>query len=146
MLVLDLVIYTLIGIYIDNVFPREIGMRRNCCYVCDWLTPTYWDCFNLCRRGDKKTAVELREEYANNAFKNRKSFRMFTSLKSTDTADTYDTKFETKYIRPKNFEPPDITQLEKEQNLRFLKIQDLRKTYANGFRAVDGINCRMYEG
>ena len=81
MLVLDLVIYTILGIYIDNVFPREVGLRRNWCYPCDWLTPTYWDCFNLCRRGDKKTAVELREEYANNAFKNRKSFRVFQSIK-----------------------------------------------------------------
>lgn len=29
---------------------------------------------------------------------------------------------------------------------RFLKIEDLKKEYANGYRAVDGVNVRMYEG
>jgi ATP-binding cassette subfamily A (ABC1) protein 3 len=147
MLLLDFVIYTLLGIYIDNVWPREVGVRRSPFYVCDMLTPTYWDCFNLCRSGNKKSAVELREEYANNAFKNRKSFRMLQlKNKGEEQPEAFDTKFETKYIRPQNFEPPDFAQLKKEQDLRFLKIQDLKKEYANGFRAVDGVNVRMYEG
>ena len=103
MLLLDLILYTLLGIYIDNIFPREIGMQRNICYVCDWLTPTYWDCCNFFRRGDKKTAVELREEYANNAFKNRKSFRVFNAIKNgtQQQEEKYDTAFETKDL-PKN--------------------------------------------
>ena len=42
---LDLIIYALLGIYIDNIFPRESGIRKEWTYVCDWLTPTYWDCF-----------------------------------------------------------------------------------------------------
>ena len=29
---------------------------------------------------------------------------------------------------------------------QYLKIQDLEKTYPNGFRAVDGINLKMYNG
>ena len=66
--------------------------------------------------------------------------------KGEEQPEAFDTKFETKYIRPQNFEPPDFAQLKKEQDLRFLKIQDLKKEYANGFRAVDGVNVRMYEG
>ena len=62
-LLLDLILYTAVGIYIDNVWPRQSGMRKNWTYVCDYLTPTYWDCLNICRRGDRKTAIELREEY-----------------------------------------------------------------------------------
>ena len=150
MLLLDFVIYTLLGIYIDNVWPREVGVRRSPFYVCDMLTPTYWDCFNLCRSGNKKTAVQLREEYANNAFKNRKSFRMLqVKNKGEEQPEAFDTTFETKYVRrPQNVEPPDFACLKKESEPRqpFLKIQDLKKEYANGFRAVDGINVRMYEG
>lgn len=71
-LLLDFVLYTMVGIYIDNVFPRSVGVSRQWSYVCDYLTPTYWDCFNLCRRGDRKSVIELREEYQNNAFKARK--------------------------------------------------------------------------
>jgi len=85
MLVLDLVLYTLIGIYIDNIFPREIGMQRSWHYVCDWLTPTYWDCFDICRRGSDKSQLEMRQEMADNAFKNRKSFRV--ALKNKDGAE-----------------------------------------------------------
>jgi ABC-type multidrug transport system ATPase subunit len=33
-----------------------------------------------------------------------------------------------------------------EKKRRFLKILDLKKQYSNGYKAVDGINLRMYEG
>ena len=72
MLLLDFVIYSLLGIYIDNVMPRATGTQRSPCYPCIWLTPTYWDCFNLCRRGDRKSAIEMRQEYQENTFKARK--------------------------------------------------------------------------
>jgi hypothetical protein len=49
-LVLDFVVYTIVGIYIDNIFPRKTGMQKPWSYVCDMITPSYWDCFNLCRR------------------------------------------------------------------------------------------------
>lgn len=57
-----------------------------------------------------------------------------------------DDNFETKYIDPENFEPPDMSQKNLERQNRFLKIEDLRKTFGNGLRAVDGVNVRMYEG
>jgi len=49
-------------------------------------------------------------------------------------------------MKKENFEDPDIALLEMEKKHRFLKIEDLKKTYGSVFRAVDGINCRMYEG
>ena len=36
--------------------------------------------------------------------------------------------------------------IEYRQQQPFRSVKDLRKVYDNGFRAVDGINCRMYEG
>ena len=33
-----------------------------------------------------------------------------------------------------------------EKKRRFLKILDLQKQYSNGYKAVNGINIRMYEG
>ena len=52
-LVLDFVVYTIVGIYIDNIFPRKTGMQKPWSYVCDMITPSYWDCFNLCRRNKR---------------------------------------------------------------------------------------------
>ena len=40
--------------------------------------------------------------------------------------------------------PPEIARLELENQL--LMISDLQKEYANGFKAVKGINLKMYNG
>ena len=52
-LIIDLVAYTLVGIYIDNIMPRKTGMQRPWHYVCDLVTPTYWDCYGNCRKKSK---------------------------------------------------------------------------------------------
>lgn len=49
-LLLDLVAYTLLGIYIDNIMPRKTGMQKPWYFICDMVTPSYWDCFNLCKK------------------------------------------------------------------------------------------------
>ncbi len=54
--------------------------------------------------------------------------------------------FETKYIKPQNFEPPGADLSEVEKAKKYLRVQDLVKVFPNGFRAVDGVNVRMYEG
>ena len=146
MLILDFVIYSLLGIYIDNIMPRTTGTQRHWFYPCDWLTPTYWDCFNLCRRGDRKSALEMRQEYQENTFKSRKGAFSAKKLIFDEDETEVDADFETKYISPENFERPDNSTKTLEKQKRFLKIEDLRKTFGNGFRAVDGVNVRMYEG
>ena len=57
-----------------------------------------------------------------------------------------ETDFETKYIKPLNFEPPDVSLTEQEKTRKYLRVQDLVKVFQNGFKAVDGVNVRMYEG
>ena len=67
-------------------------------------------------------------------------------MQQSEQSHIYDREFETKYIAKENFEAPDIADLESERLNKFLKISDLKKVFGNGFRAVDGINLRMYEG
>ena len=140
MLILDFLIYSILGIYIDNIIPRATGTQRHWFYPCDWLTPTYWDCFNLCRRGDRKTVIEMRQEYQENTFKARKG--MFSSKKlflADEEEQEVDNDFETKYIQKENFEPPGVNQVNLEKSQKLLKIHDLRKTFGNGMQAVRGL-------
>jgi len=115
------------------VIPRQTGMQRPFSYMFSYFRASYWDFFELC------------------SFSKRHRGYKFTNLKNTERRraelENHDPQlFETKYIKPENFEAPDATLLQLEKKRRFLKIEDLRKEYANGYRAVDGVNIRMYEG
>lgn len=48
MLLLDFVLYTSIGIYLDNVMPRESGMQKPISFGFSYLRASYWDFFDLC--------------------------------------------------------------------------------------------------
>ena len=52
--------------------------------------------------------------------------------------------FETRYMNPDCYEKltPEIDQ--KEVDCQYLKVANLKKVYQNGFKAVDGINVKMY--
>jgi ATP-binding cassette, subfamily A (ABC1), member 3 len=52
--------------------------------------------------------------------------------------------FDTAYIAPDNFEAPPREILQQEQQGRILKVSNLRKKYDNGFKAVNGMNIKMY--
>ena len=54
--------------------------------------------------------------------------------------------FELKYLDRENYEPvpPEIARMELDN--QYLKISDLTKTYPNNFKAVNGINLKMYNG
>lgn len=108
-------------------------MQRPFSYMFSYFRASYWDFFELC------------------LFRKRHRGYKFTNLKNTERRraelENHDPQlFETKYIKPENFEAPDGTLLQMEKKRRFLKIEDLKKEYANGYRAVDGVNIRMYEG
>jgi ABC-type glutathione transport system ATPase component len=99
----------------------------------NYFKASYWDFFELC------------------SCKKRPPGYKFTNLKNAEKRraelEGHDVNmFETKYIKPENFEAPDIALLELEKKRRFLKLEDLKKEYSTGFKAVDGINVRMYEG
>jgi hypothetical protein len=48
LLLLDFVMYTAIGIYLDNVMPRESGMQKPISFGFSYLKASYWDFFDLC--------------------------------------------------------------------------------------------------
>jgi hypothetical protein len=53
--------------------------------------------------------------------------------------------FEKKGMKPENYEPVDYADMKKlEHENKILKIQDLKKTFSNGFQAVKGLNIKMY--
>jgi hypothetical protein len=54
--------------------------------------------------------------------------------------------FEAKHLKKGNYEPvsSEISKLELE-NL-YLKVRNLHKTYSGGFKAVQGMNVKMYAG
>lgn len=64
------------------------------------------------------------------------------SLKEEEAASPF--AFETKYLKPECFEPADFEIRNKEMTSQILKVADLKKEYENGFKAVNGINLKMY--
>lgn len=58
--------------------------------------------------------------------------------------DDSDHNHETKYLSKDAYEgvPPEIAS--KEDDGKILKISDLKKIYDNGFKAVNGVNLKMY--
>jgi len=56
-----------------------------------------------------------------------------------------DENHEIKYLKKEHYEgvAPEVAQKEHEEKI--LKISDLEKVYSNGFKAVNGVNLKMYE-
>ena len=54
--------------------------------------------------------------------------------------------FEAKYMKKENFEPVARELHKQETEGKILKIEDLHKTFENGFKAVRGLNLKMYTG
>jgi len=95
-LLLDFAMYTIFGIYLDNIMPRDSGQQKHWTYIFHFVKASYWDCFDLCRKKVKT------QEY--------------TELKTFDTGsrkdvEAPDLEFETKYIARENFEDPEVALL-----------------------------------
>ena len=52
--------------------------------------------------------------------------------------------FDTQYLKEENFEPAPREIQQKEKHNAILKVANLRKVYDNGFKAVNGMNIKMY--
>lgn len=61
------------------------------------------------------------------------------------TDQTQDMEHETKYLNSDCFEPVDHETAAKEEQNKIIKISDLFKVYDNGFKAVNGLNLKMYK-
>jgi hypothetical protein len=115
---ISLLLFFWVGIYLDNTLPSAYGLRKGWCFC---LTPSFW----CSRRGD--------------ASRTRK-------MQVKDKDDENEANFETKYMDPTKFEPASRELAKQEQENKILKVSDLMKTFENGFKAVRGINVKMYNG
>ena len=55
-----------------------------------------------------------------------------------------DADFETQFLNKNCYEAPSRAQVAKEETDGVLRITELFKTYDNGFKAVSGINLKMF--
>ena len=108
-----------LGIYMEQVMPKTYGNRKH---------PLFFLGINSCscRRRRNTQSVETRPSNI--------------SLRQDEQPNA----FETKYLKPECFEPVDQESRAKEDANKILKVSDLRKEYENGFKAVNGINLKMY--
>lgn len=131
MLIVSLTVFLLLGFWLDKVLPRTYGEKLPACFC---FSKKF--CCSCC--GNQESQVF--DEHLTEAEVQRKSTLQGNGRESI--ADP----FELKYLDKENYEPvpPEVGRLELEN--QYLKIQDLTKTYPNGFQAVNGINLKMYNG
>ena len=109
-LLFDLVFFSLLGLYLEKVLPKEFGERQPAWFLCK---PNYWSC---CRQRRPK----------NNQIGDKND----------------DSEFETQYLAKQYYEP---NLEEVVQNNECLRVHGLVKEYSNGFKAVKGLNLKIYD-
>ena len=132
MLVVDLVLFTLIGLWLDAVFPKEYGQRLSPCFC---FMPTYWGCCG-CRRQREVDDDEL----------SRHSILTDRISTTERSARLDDDDFEGKHLKKGNYEPVSSETANLELSNLYLMVKNLHKTYPGGFKAVQGLNVKMYAG
>lgn len=135
MLALDLVLYVSIGLWLDKVFPKEYGQRLSVCFC---LSPTYWGC---CGRRQRREVDDDEES--------RKATLVDRLTDTTHTKDLFDNDdddFEARHLKKGNYEPVSVETAKLELKNLYLMVRNLHKTYPGGFKAVNGINIKMYVG
>jgi hypothetical protein len=65
--------------------------------------------------------------------------------KETKIDDAHADDFETKYLDKACYENVPFEVAHKESENKILKVSNLEKTFDNGFKAVNGVNVKMYE-
>lgn len=120
MLAFDFVLFFTLGLYMDKVIPSDFGQRLSPCFLC---TPSYYRC---CRRTRRR--VESNND-------NREG------LVDNQDGDI----FESEQMPSTNYEAPPVICKRLETTGDYLRIDGLQKVYSGGFRAVAGINVKMYD-
>jgi ATP-binding cassette subfamily A (ABC1) protein 3 len=103
-MIISLLLFFWVGIWLDNTLPSAYGLRKGWCFC---LSPSYW-CGRrnqACRKGSKVDNESAEDELY----------------------------FEAKYMKKENFEPVSRDLVKQEAEKKILKIQDLKKTFDNGF-------------
>ncbi|CAI2385343.1 unnamed protein product [Moneuplotes crassus] len=123
---LSFFIFTILGIYLENVLPSTAGVRKPLWFP---FTKSFWF--------DTKKNTPAEEEEA--SVSPRK-----TSNKVRDSSDLEAGSEECLEISADNFEEVPENLRRKEDDQEFVKISNLKKKFEK-FWAVDGLNSEMYE-
>lgn len=119
MMAADFAIFFVLGFYLDKVLPSEFGQRLNPCFC---FLPSYW------RRTSRRNPNQVNDD----------------NLEENLIADD-DNTFETEQMPIENYEAPPPVCKRLEATGDYLKIDNLQKTFSGGFRAVKGVNMKMYD-
>ena len=131
----DCIWLTLLGLYLEQVLPKTYGVRRHPCFM---FMPTWWGC---CKKPNNRqivhqtTGIELETLGRNSPTKTG-------GVTSDLMEETF--RFETALINNACYERLGPEYEEKENAKDFLKVHGLKKEYENGFKAVNGLNVKMY--
>jgi ATP-binding cassette, subfamily A (ABC1), member 3 len=112
-----------LGLYLENVLPSAVGVRRPFYYP---FTKSFWF---------EAKAVEHEHNEEGNQHNN----------KVGHSSEEEENDTEKKEIDPENFEEiPEYLRRKEDQN-EFIKISNLKKKFDQGFYAIDDLNAEMYE-
>jgi len=134
MLAIDLFLFVLIGLWLDNVMPKQIGQQKSCCFC---LSPTYWGCCGLKKRRDVDDDEEARKVSL--------ADRLQLDIPGGEF-DFDDDNFEARHLKKGNYEPVSVETAKLELKNKYLMVRNLHKVYPGGLKAVAGLNLKMYAG
>ena len=122
MLFVDFIVFFLLGLYLDKVIPSSFGQRLSPCFLC---TPSYYRC---CRSNNRNGQVNQDNEN-----------------EALVQVNGDDDLFESEQMPPDNYEAPPVICKRMEAAGEYLRVENLQKTFSGGFRAVRGVNMKMYD-
>lgn len=128
-------LFAILGLYLDNVMPTAVGGRKHPCFC---FLPRSYTCFRSKKDGPHDTDDDDSNDTMDvSDVDDEKTTGFITRDQSAD--------IEIKNMAPENYEsvPAEIARLEALGKI--LRIENLQKIYENGFKAVKGLNLRMYQ-
>ena len=134
MLILDTAILYLFGYYLEQVMPKTFGVRKNPCFCL--LPSTFKSC---CSCKNKKPKKRTRFTTPTNAILPDEEDDYYVNNFIEETM-----KFETQNMNPSCYERIQGGVYNQELEDKAIKISNLKKTYDNGFKAVNGINLKLF--
>ena len=135
MLLASFVVFLLFAFYLDAVLPKTFGEQKPACF-----------CFTCCCKKKRPEAIDSDEGESLKRYNTIRSISNKGEPGEQSRRKTLTDPFELKYLDKRNYEgvAPEVAALE--LNHEHLQIKDLEKVYPNGYKAVQGINLKMYKG
>lgn len=130
MLAIDFVWISLFGLYMEQVMPKTFGTRKHPCFC---FKRDFWPCLSK-----NKARIDVHRNNVQPLSQTDKNL-------DDDNAIENIYNFETALLSNKNcYERLSSEIMGQEKSGNFLKVEGIKKVYENGFKAVNGINVKMF--